>query len=92
MTGRNFPPGEATQNPGPGAHCPEKVLIMTKFDKTGKNVFTFVILHFFFTIFPPHLGDCHKRTSSKLHLWPASLTIHLSPIVNVECLFLIVEG
>lgn len=25
MTGRNFPPGESTQNPGPGAHCPEKV-------------------------------------------------------------------
>lgn len=28
MTGRNFPPGESTQNPGPGAHCPEKVLIL----------------------------------------------------------------
>lgn len=34
MTGRNFPPGESTQNPGPGAHCPEKVLIW-KLDHKG---------------------------------------------------------
>lgn len=28
MIGRNFTPGETTQKPGPGAHYPEKVLIM----------------------------------------------------------------
>ncbi|XP_062246282.1 ciliary microtubule associated protein 1B [Platichthys flesus] len=25
MTGRNFAPGETTQKPGPGSHCPERV-------------------------------------------------------------------
>lgn len=28
MIGRNFTTGETTQKPGPGAHYPEKVLIM----------------------------------------------------------------
>lgn len=28
MTGRNFPPDDTTRKPGPGAHYPEKVLVM----------------------------------------------------------------
>lgn len=48
MTGRNFPPGGSTQNPGPGAHCPEKVLDL----KTDENlsVFSTFSFHLFFPL------------------------------------------
>lgn len=29
MTGRNYPPDDTTKKPGPGAHYPEKVLIVS---------------------------------------------------------------
>uniref|UniRef100_A0A674NAF3 Uncharacterized protein n=1 Tax=Takifugu rubripes TaxID=31033 RepID=A0A674NAF3_TAKRU len=41
MTGRNFPPDDSTKKPGPGAHYPEKVLIMHELSPS----FTFGIRH-----------------------------------------------
>lgn len=50
MTGRNFTAGETTQKPGPGAHYPEKVLIMSHLITTqATNVFHFVDLLTFFS-------------------------------------------
>lgn len=36
MIGRNFPPDDSTRKPGPGAHYPEKVLIMLELCKEAK--------------------------------------------------------
>lgn len=87
MTGRNFPPGGSTQNPGPGAHCPEKVLIL----KTDENLSLFFPLsHLIFSfLFPTttSAGDDDKGTGSQLHLWPTSLGTHLSSNINVDSFF-----
>lgn len=56
MTGRNFPPGESTQNPGPGAHCPEKVPI-GKFENPFFFFFFYFVISYFvlFSLPPPRL-------------------------------------
>ncbi|XP_054475786.1 outer dense fiber protein 3-B [Anoplopoma fimbria] len=41
MTGRNFPPGETTKKPGPGAHCPEQVT----FTRAKAPSFSFGLRH-----------------------------------------------
>lgn len=41
MTGRNFPPGESTRTPGPGAHHPEQVT----FTRTKAPSFSFGLRH-----------------------------------------------
>jgi hypothetical protein len=41
ITGRNQPPGDTTQKPGPGAHCPENV----KVNKHSSPRFSFGMRH-----------------------------------------------